>query len=496
MAVWQAASAYMIEQGLQDVERCSARLLRCLPYQDTLQDNCVLVAYGGGKDSSYMVAFVRLMQLYIFNNHETTFRLRVATNRHIGMPKAVMENIHHIYTALGLYSDPDAELLLVDGNEIRDFDRDLALPVHVVARNRLDILMTGHRCEGEARPTFCNACNLSMVNSFSVAATYKTGVDVIITGDSIKERRAYLAWVRRLSNNFGLPKDKMADGFKGFLQDIDDISQHYFAYIYGERAEEEIEARRIKSDHIRRNPIFFSIYEDTTYEAEAHWQFLSEFLAFEFDDLAFSFTESDCSNPALMAHLRGLKAHHVYDRTYEEGIREYIQFAIELMHKKGFPEHLIEIIISRYETSDAIDSIRDKINRYTQDVFGLSEQQLVCMLYSPFAQRGKNLAVYLQRERPHLSEEIEYIHLLFSSTGNSGHYKNFQILEDQLVAVSGLSIDRLRALYSMDLSLVDIRSPAQANPISMVLFGDPHKSVIKTKHSPDGPPINELISGR
>jgi len=52
-----------------------------------------MVAYGGGKDSSYTLAFVRAMQLILFRVHGSTFQLRVATNRHAGMPRAVLENV-------------------------------------------------------------------------------------------------------------------------------------------------------------------------------------------------------------------------------------------------------------------------------------------------------------------------------------------------------------------------------------------------------------------
>jgi hypothetical protein len=70
-------------------------------------------------------------------------------------------------------------------------------------------------------------------------------------------------------------------------------------------------------------------------------EMLTGFLGFRFDDLAFSFTESDCGNPALMAHLRGLKAERLFRRSYDEGMAEYIAFALDLMRRKDFPPQLV-----------------------------------------------------------------------------------------------------------------------------------------------------------
>src|SRR5690348_10474603 len=65
---------------VEGARRCAARLRERLPHRNALQRNKVLVAYGGGKDSTYTVAFVRLMQLLLHGIHGDTFRMRVATN--------------------------------------------------------------------------------------------------------------------------------------------------------------------------------------------------------------------------------------------------------------------------------------------------------------------------------------------------------------------------------------------------------------------------------
>ena len=356
-----ALRAALPPANLDAAMRCGARLADALPQRADLAENLVMVAYGGGKDSSYTLAFVRAIQLILHRVYGVTFRLRVATNRHAGMPQAVLDNIDRAYQALRLTEDPDCELLLIDGNEVTPFSAQTPQRESVVLRNRLDILMTGHRTFADGRPTFCNACNLSVVNSFGLAAAYGAGADLIITGDSLDEQRAYTRWVnrlgRRLAPSAAPGARAKSGGIARLLSVVDGIAQAYFADIHGPDASDLIAERRVTADVPERLK-FFSIYADTAYAAGDHLQLLTGFLGFQFDDLAFSFTESDCGNPALMAHLRGLKCERVYERSYGEGMREYVRFALGLMRTKDYPADLIDLMRARYEGPGAIDRMR------------------------------------------------------------------------------------------------------------------------------------------
>ncbi|MFI6015448.1 PqqD family protein [Streptomyces sp. NPDC051243] len=474
-------------ENYEGAVRCAVRLHSELPDKTRLERNVVLVAYGGGKDSSYTLAFVRTMQLILFRIHGSTFRMRVATNRHAGMPRAVMENIDRAYRALGLFDDPECELLLIDGQQIKTFDVDEPQAADVVERNRLDILMTGHRTAGDARPTFCNACNLSMVNSFGLAAGFDGGVDLIITGDSRQEQRDYYLWVSRLARRFGLqPGPEERQGFKGFLTALNNISQAYFTDIHGDAATDLVAEHAITTD-VRTGLQFFSIYDDTAYASGDHWELLTEFLGFTFDDIAFSFTESDCGNPALMAHLRALKAERCHGRTYAEGLSEYVEFAISLMHKKEFPPQLVALMRERYEGEGAARRMRSAMDAYAMEAYGLTEEQLVTMVHAPFTEKGVRLEEYLRTEQPGLSAEA--VHALLRGSAQDA------VLTARLERLSGLTVEQLRVLYGSSLRLPTL-TPSSGELIDSILDGDPHKQVIQTRHAADGPVVSELLSGR
>lgn len=466
---------------------CAQRLHAALPSRDRLGDNVVLVAYGGGKDSTYTLAFVRMVQLLLHERYGSTFRLRSATNRQAGMPQAVMDNIDRAYQALSFEEDPDCTAIMIEDNEVRPFRRDEPALPRVLARNRLDMLMTGHRTLAEARPTFCNSCNLSMVSSFGTAAVYDGGVDIVITGDSPAEQRAYHLWVNRLARNHGQrPPRTGGAGFGGFLRSADAIAGAYFTEIYGADAKEEVAARGMVSD-VPESLRFFSIFEDTGYSSSNHWPLLTGFLGFEFDELAFSFTESDCANPTLMAHLRGLKCERLYGRDYGEGLAEYVSFATRLMRAKEFPDWLIERVRQRYAGPDAPARMRQRANEFAAEAYGLGEKQLICMVYSPFAGKGERLSDYLARERPHLSGHLDEIHD-FLAGGTGGGFV------DELCAASGLEEHQLRTLYGSPTLLGG--AEGRKNIVHAILDGDPHKETIMTRRSPDGPMEPELLSGR
>jgi hypothetical protein len=486
--------AAMPPANLEAALRCSARLQAALPHREELERNLVLVAYGGGKDSSYTLAFVRAMHLILHRVHGRTFRLRVASNRHAGMPRAVMENIDRAYTALRLREDPDCELLLIDGNEVTTFDVDAPQREHVVRRNRLDILMAGHRTLADGRPTFCNACNLSVVNSFGLAASHGDGADLIITGDSKEEQRQYTYWVGRLARRLNPSalsaqnKSARPTGIGRVLSQVDIIARSYFADIHGPDATEVIAERRVQADVPDRLQ-FFSIYADTHYASGDHMDLLTGFLGFHFDDMAFSFTESDCGNPALMAHLRGLKCERVFQRSYDEGMAEYVEFALELMRKKDFPPELVALMGRRYDGAEAVKQMRAAAEAYAWETFGLTEDHLVCMVYSPFGAQGAGLPEFLAREHPELAARADEIHALLADSSVDP-----APLADELTRISGLELHQLRVLYRST-----VRRPGGgpgSEVIDAVLADDPHKAVIQTRHTRNGPHTLELISGR
>jgi hypothetical protein len=487
-------AAHLRPEQMDAARRCASALYDELPHKRALGINRVLVAYGGGKDSSYTLAFVRCMQLVLAEARGATFCLRVVTNRHAGMPAPVMHNIDRAYRALGVLEDPDCEALLVDAGAVAPFRADRPLPASLVQQNRDDILMTGHRTRADARPTFCNACNFSMVSSFATAAAHDGGVDIIITGDSRTEQRAYYVWATRLARQFGAGQNDSRGDFGGFLSSVRKLSERYFRDLHGDRAPAALLRRHLASENVDKPLRFFSIYGATEYASGQHWALLTQHLGFQFDEVAFAFSESDCANPAIMAHLRGLKCERVYGRSYEEGITEYIRFAIDLMRRKEFPQELIDVMLARYDGDDKRRRMRAAMDRLAVELYGLDEEQLVCMVHSPFAGRCRNLDVYLAREQPDLLPQAARIRELLTDADGALPLPDAVSLVERLERVSGLRLAQLRVLSGS--ALHPDEGGGGPHLIEAILARDPHKQTIETRHAPGGPVRLEVISGR
>lgn len=487
---WTALQAALPASDLPSVQDCVTRLHASLPDKRNLSRNTVMVAYGGGKDSAHTTAFMRAVHLAMAERFGgDTFQLRIVTMRHSGMPYVVMENIHRTYQALRVYEDPRVDLLLVEREEVRPFHVNAPMPQPVVAYNRIDMLMSGHRSYGDGRTTFCNACNLNVANSFGVAARYGGGVDLIVTGDSPTEQRDYMLWIRKLARKAGqTPSDNKK--FKGTLETLNGLAQSYFQEIHGQEQKDRLGERCVASD-VPENLTFFSIYDHTDYESGAHWKLLTDFLGFVFDELAFSFTESDCANPALMAHMRGLRTQHVYNRSYREGIDQYADFAIALMKKKDFPDHLIAIMQQRYSTDEGIAAMRAMSEQYALSTFGLTTENLVCLVYSPFVGGCRHLHRYLAAEQPHLlAREAEIVSML------AGEEAGDPTLAASLERISGLSITDLRRIYASPVWSPFRPESDDKQLLPIITTSDPHQKLIHVRDGESEDPVLDRVSGR
>ncbi|OIJ94401.1 hypothetical protein BIV25_22625 [Streptomyces sp. MUSC 14] len=478
---------YLSEVEIAGVKATGEQIIDAAGGLDQLPQYKLMVAYGGGKDSTYVVAFVRAVQLYLQDSFDRTFVMRVANMRHAGVPQSVMDNIDRVYRALGLLEDERVELITVDHTLIRPFQRVLPLPERMIAINRVDVLMNGHRSAGDGRPTFCNSCNLSVADFYGRAAWWQGGVDAVVTGDSRREQLLYSAWILRLAKASGIDVEQCRKmGFQGLLIALRGIGDAYFRELFGDDAEAELSEREVSTGGRSVQPEFISIYDHVSYRVHDHWDLIVDFLGFQFDDLAFSFSESDCANPNLMAHLRGLRTQYVQNRTYEDGITEYLHLGKELMEKKEMPEHLAQLVLDRYDSPEKMGQRRRLSADFARDAFGLEEPALVAMVFSPFTDEGERLQTFIDRCHPDMSDQTAQLRAALS--GESDDAQAVAWLE----STSALSLGQLRTLYRS--SLTDFE--ARDSVIARVRAGDPHKTAVETVDPRTGGRTLEIISGR
>jgi hypothetical protein len=438
----------------------------------------VLVAYGGGKDSSYVMAFIRYVQLKLLARTGETFRLRTVTNRQSNMPDGVMHNIHNTFNLLGMYSDKFVELFIVDGDRLTKLDENLPvinlpIPQAVIERDRKDLLMVGNFTCANGRRTCCDFCNFYMQKAEAHCITYGHGADLIITGDSLKELVYYKKQIDSLYKFMTGKNTGKKKFFMDYMDNMNSIAKKYARKIHGSTTYNMPKNKTAA-------PRLFTIYNNTAYDADSHRKLLDEYLNFEFNtgDLSFSFTETDCCAPALMAVLRGIKAEKLQGRSYADGMSEYaFQVAIPLMKDKNFPPDLIKIQENLYSSSGKINSMKQRVLDFYQNRLGISEENLVCMVYSPFAVQGKNLELYLKNEKPELISYYKNIKDAWENADVRLDKEIIRILETS----SGLGFEEMQHLYKTEIN----------DLITQFNIQDPHKKIIEL---PDG--TYEQVSGR
>jgi len=448
----------------------------------------VLVPFSGGNDSAYTLSFLRAAQLSIACRAPQSFNLRIANMRHAGVTPAVMDNIHRCYSALFLHDDPRVELLVVDGQYIQLFERDLPFSQAGREQNRSDMLLSGHLSATDGQMAFCNSCYLGMAEFLGRAACWNDGVDAVLNGESLKEQTHYANWISHFAQRTGQPDvDWKRQTFSSVLKTADNISRAYYRELYGEDLQTaSFMARPLGYPQKAIVPTVLSITDLIDCRVEDHWAMLTEFLGFRYDDLAFSFSESECANPLLMAHIRGLKAEFLQGREYALGINEYLTLAKTLMRRKRMPRRLIDQAMGAYDDEEKLQERRALATHFAQDAYGLSEGQLVCLLFAPFVDAGAGLEPFLRRCHPGMLVALGDLHRALA-----GGAAPEQVVQ-WLVETSGLSLKNLQNLYSKQRDAI---SP-DASITSTHGIEEADLSPSQTQEPEAGASVGKAISGR
>ncbi|KTC25130.1 hypothetical protein AO392_12880 [Pseudomonas putida] len=407
---------------------------------ERIGDFKVMLAHGGGKDSSFALAFLRAAQLSIAARAPATFELRVVTARHVGMSTAVIENIERGYSALVLHDDLRVELLVLDDGGLQHFDALKPLSPRQQQVERFDTLVAGHLTAGQVRPMFCNRFYLALAELYRQGMGWEGGVDALINADPMPERKRYLAWGRRMMREAGLSSARPAHSHPGaLLQGLGQLRRIYLNEVLGLPAEP---LRQVPGP--RRIPRFIDIADLLQDSQQGQSVLLLEFLRFRYDELALGFSQSACANPLLMAHLAGLRAQWVQGQDYALGIAEHLQQVKAQLRRKPVPAALQALAMETWQDRERHGQRRRLADDFALQGYNLNEEQLACLLFAPFVDRGRNLERFVQARHPGMQAALPYLHKALK--GVPSPQPMVQWLED----ISGLPLSTLQMLYQRE----------------------------------------------
>lgn len=477
------------------------------------EDLSILMPFGGGKDSAWALSYLRLMQLIVLRDMGQTFHIDVLIFIHQGMQRGVYKNIRSTLTALAIFPDPTDRVAvygLLRNN----------LKVEICYGNRMDegidlfrdeIILSGHISQGNGRETFCNACNFALMKVITQHVIHKGGkYDYVVTGDSIPELNAYWDMVQEASLRFRC--DIIPDSDKNWgsvFSKLSELNTIYYDELFNRKTvvDSSYYFPDVKQADIEL-PKFFILFTDTAYEYYEHQTFMEEFLNFKLDVNAFNFTESDCGNPMLMAHLRGLLS-DFEGRSYVTGIREYLKLATRLMKQKSFSHDMITEILARYDSVDRIMGMKTWAEAYAAEAYNLTPQQMETMVASPFTDNHVRLKAFLEWKHPEQLKNLSAIEAFldwhcdlveehsigfedFLAEANLPEIE-FLTVERFLLDITGLSTEFIRLLsMKHSLSFIEQNYLDNDNKFLHLRAKDPHQMVIGNRVGR----ANNIMTGR
>lgn len=409
---------------------------------DQIADFKVLAIQSGSRDSCYTLAMLRAAQLTIATRSPATFQLRVATLRLNSTSTTALENIHRTCSALFLFDDPRVEVLMVDNREVLPFDH--VAPTSRAGResHRMNQLMIGHRRVWDQPLDLWDDGYLATGEFYGQIARWNHGVDALVSGDALRQQKQFIEGLRRAIAKAGLePLSHVQPGYDGLFALLDELGGDCFRALYGEHG--QAPWRPADQFETCRRTAFINIHDILVNNLEDRWPLLTEFLGLQADELSTQLSENEYVSLDVLAHVRGLQACFVQGQTYEEGVARYLQRTLVMMRRKQLPERLCEQAVETFGNPATLAELRARTAAEIQRNLGLSEAQLLCLLFAPFVDSGANLERFLRQCHPGMLVAMPDLHRAMQ-----GQPVAEQVMQ-WMVDVSGLPVSLIGKLYHM-----------------------------------------------
>ncbi|MGF6513599.1 hypothetical protein ABH912_001065 [Pseudomonas sp. BT76 TE3572] len=402
----------------------------------------VLAIQSGSRDSCYTLALLRAAQLSIAGRAPATFQLRVASLRLNDATPTALENIHRSYSALFLYDDPRVEVLMVDNREVLPFSHLTPISEGGRESNRLNLLMVGHRRAWSGPLDLWDDGYLATGEFYGQIARWDSGVDALVSSDSPRQQKQFLDGLKRAASKAGLKTSNHHEtGYEQLFALLDELGSDCYRAFYAEH--DQVAWRPAERFEACRRATYIDIHDMLVSNLEERWPLLTEFLGFQPDELAAQLSDNEYVSLSISAHMQGLQSCFVHGRGYETGVAEYLQRALVMMRRKQLAERLCEQAVEAFGNPATWAEQRVLAAAEAQKKLGLSEAQLVCLLFSPFVENGAALERFLRQCHPGMLVAMPDLHRAMQ--GNPVPEQVLQWMTD----VSGLPVSLIGTLYRM-----------------------------------------------
>ncbi|AWM92170.1 hypothetical protein DJ564_15715 [Pseudomonas sp. 31-12] len=402
----------------------------------------VLAIQSGARDSCYTLALLRAAQLSIAGRAPATFKLRVATLRTNGASSTALENIHRSFSALFLYDDPRVEVVMVDNREVLPFNHLASVSEAGRESNRLNLLMVGHRRAWTGPLDLWDDGYLATGEFYGQISRWDRGVDALVSSDTPRQQKQFMDGLDRAAQKAGLKASSYPEsGYEELFARVDELGGDCYREFYAGHG--HAQWRPAECFEACRRTTFIDIHDMLVSNLEDRWPLLTDFLGFQPDELAVQLSDNEFVSLSIFAHVRGLEACYVHGRTYEAGVAEYVQRTLVMMRRKQLPERFCEQALEKFSNPTTMSDQRARASTEAQKNLGLSEAQLVCLLFAPFVENGASLERFLRQCHPGMLVALPDLHRAMQ--GKPAPEQVLQWMAD----VSGLPVTLIGTLYRM-----------------------------------------------
>ncbi|MFJ4053758.1 hypothetical protein ACIPZC_09845 [Pseudomonas sp. NPDC089743] len=363
----------------------------------------LLVLLGADCHSARLLAVLRAAQLSIAQRAPVTFQLQVVAVCLPAASGALLEQHERVFSALFLHDDPRVQLQMLEAGQLVSFTRRPYLEVEPWALARDALLVFGHLVDARPEALLGSRTHLELGAALWLALEGQPAVDAMVTAMPARQRLRYLAWARRGLRQSG-------DGGTANLHQCMATLAERLSQLHNTAGTSLGEPEKPGTGRCSEFPIRLITIDDLMPQLLSGDE-LDSMMECRFEAVHKAMPLASFLDPLALAQLH------------------------ELLSRCNAPVQASPAQRLHCERAPA-----SQHSRFAK-AYGLERTQLVCMLHSPFANKGRGLERFLQCCHADMLVALPYLHRVMQGKPCPDPVK------DWLVNTSGLSLAQLRAIY-------------------------------------------------
>lgn len=381
----------------------------------------LVVMCSGDRDGLIAVALLRGAQLLLAEAQGQTFRLRVAVPLHPGMSTVDHGNVQRACAALFLHEDERVEVLAVNCTGLHPYERTQSGHETQLgaARALLGSAHAGSACIGRH-------CIIGTARLLLLALEGSQWSNVLVTAQPLASLLRQYARARRLLRKAGSLGPGERHPVPAWLHRVAGLMEGASPCQYPEQA---LAAPLNVQAFLSSSP-------------KVRWEQAMQCLGMQLDPFSLRSDALDCRDYLLGAHLSALAAKHLKGEDAASGLVDWLRPRFDRLRREGVPVRKLAGLRAGCLGERAIDSQAYRLQLHSEERYGVNEEQLCCLIFKPFVDRGAGLKAFLECCHPdklHRERQLR------------------QALEGQIAPaeavgwlqrVSGLPLPLLRQLYA------------------------------------------------